>query len=438
MMRLLILYSFLALCCPVFSNELYNRALQFDQKIKEDHLYKGQLRVALYETEKRQKIKLHLKGVDGAIWTGTYLAALSFRYSVEPNKPLLEDIKSTLTTIERLCHVSGIPGLVCRQFYEGKPQKKHHTYSPIYKNCSYEARTSRDQVTGILFGLAACKRYVNDTGIQLRIKQLASKIIAQIYTKNYPWGGKSLKHWTLKLPVLKTTVKCTHSMRVFCAAMGFYLAGEKKYKDLYKKEMAWGNRLWGGMFSFHRAKVRSEYYSNNLRFMRLSAMLMFEYRESRRQILGELFLTRYRYMKYHQNSFFNFLFLQYVPKNIQKRFFKVADKEKIIKQSIHSLKMLDENKTLARFPQNNDRMKTIDIYYLLVKGSKTIIKGSSPPKKMAMFPIPMEKRIYSIFIWQKTPYIITPKAYKTNKKLKAPGIDFTIAYWLGRMNKVVK
>jgi hypothetical protein len=117
---------------------------------------------------------------DNAAFTGFYLAAASFRYGVNPKTPNLTKIEDTLKGLYLLTHISGTPGVLARLAFPLKDSYKRIGYVPaavrpkpegwgkgntwwdrktegsMYESGThfYYCRTTRDQLTGLVYGMS--------------------------------------------------------------------------------------------------------------------------------------------------------------------------------------------------------------------------------------------------------------------------------------------
>ena len=113
---------------------------------------------------------------DNAVFTGMYLAGASYRYAVRGSNEDFQAVRSAVAGIHTLTHVSGTPGVLARWAFpvEGawerigydpvkSPESEGNTYGDhirsgrLYEHDGYAflTKTTRDQLSGVLFGLTA-------------------------------------------------------------------------------------------------------------------------------------------------------------------------------------------------------------------------------------------------------------------------------------------
>lgn len=121
-------------------------------------------------------------GGDAALFTGAYLAAASFRYAVTKQEADLDKMLRSLRGIHYLSHISGQPGVLARVAFPlevgakfGYPEEwKNKLADGVgyesdanvpdafaengnYPKSFFYTRTSKDQVTGVMYGLSVAQ-----------------------------------------------------------------------------------------------------------------------------------------------------------------------------------------------------------------------------------------------------------------------------------------
>lgn len=150
------------------AGSLHDRARDYTKWLHRDAMAFGGVGSAAYEDPGTyEKVKL-LDGLgDSAIWTGTYLAAEALRLQATGAADARANVISTVETLNLWFNVSGHPGLLAR--YAVPSGQKHPTLLRDM-NCEFEGRhcnvsykgkrydyigeISRDQYQGVLLGYA--------------------------------------------------------------------------------------------------------------------------------------------------------------------------------------------------------------------------------------------------------------------------------------------
>src|SRR5262249_45834663 len=122
---------------------------------------------------------------DSAIWTGHYLAAEAFRYNVTPSADALDNVKAALAGIASLLNVTGTnllarclvpvgsphaPAIIQEEFPNGVYQNTQAGYYWI-------GNTSRDQYSGVFFGLGVAYDLVEDQEVRNKIAPLVTLLL---------------------------------------------------------------------------------------------------------------------------------------------------------------------------------------------------------------------------------------------------------------------
>ena len=127
---------------------------------------------------------------DGAIWTGHYLAAESFRYAVTQSPVVLDEVRTALNGVQSLVDVTSPldPDVLARSWvpqnspYLGKIQtdEGHNGLYPSTYNGQavyWIGNTSRDQYAGVFFGLATAYDRVPDAALRKQVTDLVTRML---------------------------------------------------------------------------------------------------------------------------------------------------------------------------------------------------------------------------------------------------------------------
>jgi hypothetical protein len=124
---------------------------------------------------------------DAAIWTGHYLAAESFRYGVTRSREALRNVRKTVDGIAGLVEVTGTDLLA--RFYmpttspyvaditEG--ERGHTRREGTIRGEPYYwwGNTSRDQYSGVFFGLGVAYDFVDDQRTRSHVRRLVTRML---------------------------------------------------------------------------------------------------------------------------------------------------------------------------------------------------------------------------------------------------------------------
>ena len=109
---------------------------------------------------------------DSAIWTGHYLAAEAFRYNVTRAAEALDNVKKAIAGIKGLMDVTGTNLLARCLVPEDSPYgasiRAEEAHNGIHDGPMYfwAGNTSRDQYSGVIFGLGVAYDMVDDAAVK--------------------------------------------------------------------------------------------------------------------------------------------------------------------------------------------------------------------------------------------------------------------------------
>ena len=153
-----------------------------------------------YQSPTSTLLQQYARAGDSAIWTGHYLAAEAFRYKVTGSNAALENLQSTLEGLGSLVDITGT-GLLARCLF---PEDWEFAAAAIREECRHGIRrgmlneekylwvgnTSRDQYSGVFFGLGAAYDLVDNESFRSSVRTLVTQMLEFL-----------LKHlWTVVMP----------------------------------------------------------------------------------------------------------------------------------------------------------------------------------------------------------------------------------------------
>ncbi|HEY2378260.1 MAG TPA: hypothetical protein VGH98_19945 [Gemmatimonadaceae bacterium] len=135
---------------------------------------------------------------DGAIWTGHYLAAESFRYAVTQSADALDAVRRALNGVQSLVDVTtqtdrnvlarswvpaSSPYLAKITADEGHNGMYATTYNG--QRVYWIGNTSRDQYAGVFFGLAVVYDFVPDANLRAQASALVTRLLTNLITHGW-------------------------------------------------------------------------------------------------------------------------------------------------------------------------------------------------------------------------------------------------------------
>lgn len=154
---------------------------------------------------------------DNALYTGLMLGAMAYRYAADPSPDKLEAVRMCLRGVSLLTVATGTRGvLVRRAMPSGMSSRfglnyplteENYWYSkPLQSRSGYTylLKTTKDQVTGVLFGLSACRKLL--AGVDAQIDDSVTTIIRDLY------DAISERKWSLRDHNWKTHGTSAHKL----------------------------------------------------------------------------------------------------------------------------------------------------------------------------------------------------------------------------------
>src|SRR5262245_46863371 len=172
-----------------------NDAIAISKNIQQRHLPHGAILDPAFKAADSDEIDHYARAGDSAIWTGHYLAAEAFRYRVTSTPEALANARSALAGIRLLVDVTGNNLLARCLFptnspYAGKiieEENRHGVYTRALNGQEYYwiGNTSRDQYSGVFFGLGVAYDMVEDAQVRAEVNDLVTRLLDFLVAHNW-------------------------------------------------------------------------------------------------------------------------------------------------------------------------------------------------------------------------------------------------------------
>jgi hypothetical protein len=423
-------------------------AVNVDRKIRQHHLPHGTILCANMDTPATDSwldafrdggsgiqgsVTSYHSGGDSAIWTGQYLASQAFRWAATQDPEALEHVRYTLAGVGALLDVNGGSGLLARvaapeNSLVGQSIVARGVFrSAIINGENWVGRQggngiSRDQYSGVMFGLAITYELVDDPQVraecQRRIEMILDYIIGHdwIIDEDRPaWtaGANSSRGPTFWLGINYQRLAFLH--------IGHRINPGKYSQDLAEagplSETAWFG-LWTSTFGF------DHYYKFNLAHVGLYNFFRLETDVQRWQDVHRGWRIMTRYMGHHRNAHFDLIRTTVDPVTRGDLFAQTRE-------------------VMRRFLDRNHRevapavvdlsgvtfQQLTSVQYANVGGS---VQVTNVTQSVPSEPLDLVLRRYTgNFHWQRDPFTpATPNA--GNPRSEKHGLDVVLPYWMGR------
>ena len=374
-------------------------ALAISAGIAARHLPHGTVLDPLFAGPASNRITGYTRAGDSATWTGHYLAAEAFRYRATRDPKALEQVKRALAGIRLLVDVTGTgllarcalprnspygPGIHREEAHHGVHRSRIGT-----KAYTWLGNTSRDQYAGVFFGLGVAFDMVDDRQVRAEASDLVSRMLDFLLSHQWfvamPGGGFS------------TTFTGRVDQQLTLLQIGRHLV-PGKYEGEYTKLAAWAPVVslpvwiesWNRYRSYHKFNIDA------LSFYHLLKL------ESDPRLCAQ-------YKKAYE-------VLRATTRADGNPFFDCIDKALAGPDARRDDRIEGSLEAWLRRPRRD----------VLVD-----LRGEFPEcDGRACSPIPIERRIPTDFLWQRSPYQL-----RGNGKglVEGAGIDYILPYWMFRV-----
>ncbi len=414
-----------------------------ERKIRQDHLPHGTIITAFMDTPATDSWETAYRqggpgnvgtvlgwgsGGDSAIFTGQYLAAEAFRYAATGDPDALGVVTHTLGGIGKLLDVNGGRGLLARcAAPQGSPvaQSFSSTYGAAQLNgqtwVGYQGPNgiSRDQYSGVFFGLAVTWELVNDPLIraecQSRIEMMLDYLIANKWVVSEDraligQGSRGPTFWHASIQRF-TFLRVGHRINPAKYATALAAAGPVS-------ETAWFG-AWTGVLG------NDHYYKFNLSHLAYYNYFRLETDMQRWQGFERAYRIVRRYVGHHRNPHFDMIDTTVDPSS--SAVFYPQTRE-VMRQFLRR-----NHRVLA--PPVVDLSQVVYVPFTQTgyqNGSGSSFSVVTTTTQMPSEPLDIELRLFTgEFLWQRDPFTasVPNLGWDTREK---HGLDAVLPYWMGR------
>lgn len=431
------------------SDVLLKTVLNIEKKIRKHNLINGILIVPELDKaddtswneaygpngvgNKGKVVSVHHFG-DAAIWSGTYLASQAFRYSVMKDSEALASVKNSLNGIENLLGVNGFTGLLSRaaapinSLFGKSIKKTKHTTVSNYKGerwINYHGNRngiSRDQYSGVFFGLSLAYDHVDDPAVKKKAAYLI-KIMLDYIIKNNWLVHEDRGDLTVPKRISGRTSFPTQWFMINYQRLNMLLIANHMHPGRYVKELEkYSTISESAEFFLYISSMGNHhgYYKFNLFKTNIYNYFRLEKDQKRRKELKSAYDMVNSHIGHHDNSYFNLINFTIAPDEVS------TEKRKRIKTNI--FRFLERRHRDISIPGEGLE----DVEYITIPGRHLGDKDV----KISRYPLDVRQRNSSgSFFWQKSPYSLATFPIKGSAKTEIPGIEITLIYWMGRYHK---
>ena len=343
---------------------------------------------------------------DSAIWTGHYLAAEAFRYAVTHSRAALASVRAEVNAVQSLIDVTGTDVLARVLVPTSAVFAPSITgdagpgdlYTGSIKGQSYYwiGNTSRDQYTGVMFGLAVTYDLVPDRAVRAVVRRTVTRLLTFLISHG----------WNVVMPdgKVSTTFLQRPEIQLSFLQVGRHV-NPVAFAALYAAER-------GGMAATVSLPIQAEcqdtygsYYKFNLDYANLYDLVRLETDDiATRALYVNAYETLRGCTATHENAHFNMVDRALTGPSVER--------------DAATIDYLDRWLERARRD-----------YYVDLRN-----QYPACGENRACSPIPVEQRPNTDFLWQRSPLLLYGGGEGT---VETAGIDFILPYWMARFYGVL-
>jgi hypothetical protein len=345
------------------------------------------------------QIVSYARAGDSAIWTGHYLAAEAFRYQTTRSSEALNNVRSALHGIHSLLDVTGT-GVLARFLAPAvwpyataiqQQEGRHGIYYTTYAGQSYFwiGNTSRDQYSGVMFGLSIAYDAVDDPSVRDFIRNDVTRIL------DYLLGHG----WSVFMPdgSISTTFQIRPDQQLSFLQIGRTINAVRfaGLYTLYRAVYATSVRL---PILFDSIDDHNHYFKFNLNYINLHNLIRLEEPGPYKQIYMNAYDALRSQTQQHGNAHFN---------------------------------MVDRGLKGADTTRDGETVNLLALWFQRPERDYWVDLRSKYPAcdNRACTPIPVNERVNTDFLWQRSPFQLFGGGAGT---IETAAIDYILPYWMAR------
>ena len=380
-------------------------ALDISRNIRARHTPFAAILDPIFAAPDSEEIVGYTRCGDSALWTGHYIAAEAYRYSVTQDPQALENLRVGLLGLRLMVEVPGTgvlarcvvpvsspyaPGIVAEEQGNGI-----HIANYLDTQYYWIGNTSRDQYSGVFFGMAVAWDLVDEVHVRGDIGYLLNRLLDNLVRND----------WRVEMPdgVTSTTFSIRPDQQLALLQIGKRI-NPNWFDSKYSSSVRFKFFLVPVPISVDVLDDNSSYFKFNLDVINLFSLIRWEDSGIRRAPYEKAYDTLRKTIDDHGNAHFNMI----------DRALYGPD----ARRDAETVELL--RSWLAR-PRRDFRVD--------VRGEVQACGDNR-----ACQPVPVEKRVTTDFLWQRSPF----QMYGSGDGfIEGAGIDYVLPYWMGRYYGVI-
>lgn len=410
--------------------DLEKAALATSADIQKDHLPFGTIVTTYFDdpTYGQGKPEHFEHYGDSAIWTGHYLAGEAFRYAVTKDPLAQANAARAIGAIQDLLDVEEPGGghLARCLVPENHPDaigmaKDPSAFTAKLRGVTYVCldHISRDQYLGVMHGLGCAYDLLDDPAAKKQAGELVTRVVDYLVANSWV----AMKHD--KVSQSAVFGQSPGKMIMFSALAA--RVNPAKYQALRSELGELAYMKW--VFDFTGSlDPLSSYYKWNLGYGSTYHEMRLETDPARFMALARTHAMDRRAIGHHENAYFQTIDAAVDPALAPALAPAIQDELR---------RFVSRGRRDVTQQNSQDPTVQKDYYSVPLSYQKTATAGTLVPKTIleAKYPIAVEKRTPTDFLWQRDPFQLDGQG---DPKRQNPGVDLVLPYWMARHYQLVK
>lgn len=386
--------------------EPFERAVQtISAEIRDRHLPFGTIFDPVFAGPQSNEIVAYSRAGDSAIWTGHYLAAESFRFAASGAPDALEHAVLAVESLQALVEVTGTNLLARARIPADSPFAaavlREEAPNGIHgsqiggQTFHWIGNTSRDQYLGVFFGLSVAYEWIPDASLRGRIAGLAGRMLDFLIANA----------WNVVMPngAVSTSFLPRDDQLLSLLQVGRQVHPQR-FDSLYRDERLLRSLRVILPIAFDVLDDHDSYFKFNLDVIALYNLIRLEAPGTHRNRYLDAYDVLRRTIDGHGNAHFNMIDRALQGPDSRRDAATVA--------------------LLRAWLRRPRRDFTVDL------------RDTVPAcgENRACQPIPVEQRVQSDFLWQRSPFQLSGGG---DGLIESPGIDLLLPYWMARAYRLL-
>ncbi len=359
---------------------------------------------------------------DSTIWTGHYLMGEALRWELTGDARALAAIDKVLAGLKDCLDVSPVDGRLSRAVVPDGP-----FIGSVYGGIDFAWATlrgqrvgtlndiSRDQYVGVFMGMS--QAYLRVPSARDRCRDALGRMVG--YLDRHDWVARRADGLTPARARYAFTPG-----QMWAAIKAAHLTDPQRFGTLHDANVELPSMFWASSWASSADPV-SKYYKFNLGHDAVTIWCVTETEPARyREYIKNLEILRWA-TGHHLNAWFNGVYAASVPA-------RAAIWGPVVRESLEAWSVRDRRAhpvDLRNDPTIQTTMFTIPASTLVQYQAASPNANVASTILVARYPIPVEKRRYSDFLWQRSPFWLVGGG---DPRHQNPGVDLVQPYWFAR------